>query len=181
MTDDKPDVENKPELLIVEDVSKPGDEHSFWSGICLIGQRRDSISQLILNPDQGSFDNKFEYDFQDRVLYKSYLNEIKKIDIVNKNQSTIFQLPTNSIGETIDSVAYDWVTKNLYVSHEGDLKVLNVVKTSKLSKKLVAFPKRYFSSIIKVFPNQGFVVVQTDCKYYVLTLINILICIRSYR
>lgn len=124
------------------------------------------MGQLMAHPSS-FLDNKFEYDSESRALYKGSFSEIQKISLDTKKESTLFDLsginPFGSNG-AINSIAYDWVTKNLYVVHEGWIKLLKVRDTSESPKPLRALDEKHFNPVIKVFPNQGYLVVKTSGK-----------------
>lgn len=126
-------------------------------------------------------DTKFysnpEFDFQETVLYSvkyillhvknhtKLIREIEMFNLKNKQESTILKPPSDDNNDNkIGLISLDWVTKNLYYANEKFLKILNVKDVSKPPKVLCAFEKESILTQVKVFPNQGYVVVLTSRK-----------------
>lgn len=123
------------------------------------------MGQLVANIDF-FFDSNYEYDSQDRVIYIAIKNEIKKITFNNKKQKTIAKFLNGRFsGESIDTIALDWVTKNLYVTHHGSIILLNARDTSKEPKTLHVFQENNSRHPVIVFPNSGYLVAKTTRKH----------------
>lgn len=128
---------------------------------------------------------KLEYDHRTNVVYavkyarhivknhRKYLSDIHVFNLTDKQESDIFNFSSVDIDDKIevDFISLDWVTKNLCFTVSKAYKVPNVDDTSKNSKTLFSFKKENDFSVIKVFPNQGYLIVGVFSGKYTINLI----------
>lgn len=119
--------------------------------------------------------NVFDHDSRTNTLYVVKGNKIQKIRLSDMNETTIYEFsdPNPPNKTSIVSMSLDWVTKNLYIYHGHVLKVINVDDTSKSPRSLLL--SHYNSKgaskvisawpVVKVFPNQGYLVTKISGKY----------------
>lgn len=125
------------------------------------------------------------YDSHDRTHYCfDDWNKIWKIDLKKTERNIayvlsnrFFDTPSDQPGEVwLDYPDLDWVTKNLYFFHNGSLQILNLKDSSKPPKSLVSEKKRSSNLIVKVLPNDGYIVV----KISGMKAFNKLICYHTH-
>lgn len=176
MIDVNPNEQEKPELLVVKQELKL-DDQAFEIGICIAGKKYFNDNFTLTH--EGSFYDEFEYDQREHTvyavkqtfhqIYKEIFN-IQRIDLDRKKESTVFELLSERNNERIYSIALDWVTKNLYYTDDKELGILNVDNPSKSPKSLYTFKEKYLNTnlhvnVVRVFPNQGYLVVKTSRKF----------------
>lgn len=180
-TDHQSDVKDKPELLIVAQVSLYPNETYFdrTFDICRIG-KRDSEAKLSAGPfdlEKTYFINTknldFNYDPEENAIYKLHDNErdIEKVRLNEKIKSYVYKSPNFSEDDTITSIGLDSKTKNLYFisTLTSELKVLNLNESSATPKTLFDFKSRYNSlmylTTVKVFSNENYLVFLVNSKF----------------
>lgn len=105
-----------------------------------------------------------EYDSRENALYRiDGSNEIWKIGLDNKEKTVVYELPAAYLDGSIENIALDWITKNLYFFHEGDLKVLNLKNSTRGPKILIPF-HYFYPATVKVFPKEGYLIVKSFSK-----------------
>lgn len=144
----------KGQLVKYQDKNNKIEHYYVWTGICLLGKYND-VGKLVLELDSTSH-NKFEYDIGENTMYRRYFNGIQKINLNEKKTTTLFEL---NLPTDLESIALDWVTKNIYVVHDDSVKIVNVRDTTKSPKTLWSFGRGKHAAKIKVFPNAGYLFV----------------------
>lgn len=133
--------------------------------------------------DDMTVSGNFEYDSQTHGVFvvrekmypptepRTFTNSIQKINFDSKRKSHVASFTYYSAKSEIKirSLAFDWVTKNLYFADDEAIKVVNANDVQKLPKILYTFRAVRWPKI-GVFPNQGYIVVKTSCKYLKFTI-----------
>lgn len=158
---------DKPDLLIYE---KLWSGNVIWSGLCNLG-KNDTKGRLMMDTSISAFEDSFEFDSYTNEIYvvskNRFENEIYKVQLDESLRSYLFSFPTDESSiEPFGSIALDWVTKNIYAIHEGAIKVFNVQGNLKIPR-WIADVKSDKHPVIKIFPNEGYLVVNTG-KYILL-------------
>lgn len=116
--------------------------------------------------------NLYAVDAYTRELYIGYKHDVKKVllDVDEDKYPVRKFLPSNyTEGSSLESMAVDWVTANLYVSNKKFVKVINLWDKSKPERVVYTFKNvshvNDFSPTVKVFANKGYLIVQT-CREY---------------
>lgn len=101
--------------------------------------------------------NNFVHDFYRNEIYIfEDTNKIRKVSLDNGEENFI----DSPVSLSTDSRDFDWVTKNLYFFDGKNLDVVNLELKNRYFKGLLkASPN---SPIVKVLPNDGYLIVKTD-------------------
>lgn len=122
---------------------------------------------LVTNP-RSLQKNLYTFDSYTRVLYEGHNHDVKKVLLdVDDDKYPVYKFlaKPQEEGKTLESVALDWVTKNLYVASRKFVKLVNLLDISKPVKIVHTFKNTSFYPIVKVFPNEAFLIVKTSRKY----------------
>lgn len=163
-TDGNPDVKDKPEILVLR---KHSNATKCYFNVCHFGKNNSLKKFTLINGE--IFPREFDYDSRTRTLYavKYESNiQISNISVDDGEFTTIFQSSGINGYEVIHFVTLDWVSKNIYFIEGQSVKILRLEGGSKNPKTLFTLKKnpQYYPEM-KVFPNQGYLIVKTSCKH----------------
>lgn len=107
------------------------------------------------------------------MIYNENAKEIKKISLDNNTESNIYEFRLKRQERLLSSsrwvrngwirgMALDWITNNLYLFYGQVITVINMNDTSSTPKNLLDIKEPFSFTNIKVFPNEGYVVVTTS-------------------
>lgn len=159
-----PNVTDKPELLFfVRDFEQLVTHHKIWNGICHI-KKNESKAKLDGKPFT-SQRYSFEYDFREKTVYSYKHRVIEKLSVDHNVTSNLHEFNFSQTilrDGSINSISLDWITKNLYVIYAKRLMVLNVKDKLSTPKTLIELGESISSPTVKVFPNNGFIVIVSN-------------------
>lgn len=107
--------------------------------------------------------SNFVCDFYEQEVYIfDSTNRIRKIRLDNEEEIGTYNLPQTLSGKQIVGPSFDWVTKNLYFFVDRNLKLIKLAGSQNDLRGILTLKKDLNPRIVKVSPNDGYVVVKTD-------------------